>query len=307
MAGLKVSMICLIFMASVKSIQAQQNAMTLHATCDDRMKVYFDGELQPETDAMKWWEAVSQLSIPAGTRVLAIECKDVGMGGGVLASTSTGLKTDSSWRCSNEVIEGWTQPGFVFPPDTFASANTLGNNTVSPWINDNLGPRPDIQADAQWIWAAGSTGAWAGCRIEIGPNGLCPSSYIYTAGDVAGWGSLPGGGLSSVDNIETCAGHCDANSNCCSFEYSPMTKKCNLNSECQPTKDVFEDFNFCVKAEAPSTTPSTTPSATTSTTPTTTPTTTLSSTQSTTPTTTGDSVKWVPAPITLLAILLLLF
>ena len=107
--------------------------MTLNATCDNEMKVYFDGELQPETAAMKNWGQTSQLSIPAGTRVLAIECKDVGGEGGILASTSTGLKTDSSWRCSSEVIEGWTQPGFVFPPDTFASANTLGDNTVSHW------------------------------------------------------------------------------------------------------------------------------------------------------------------------------
>jgi len=285
MAGLKVSMICLIFMASVKSIQAQQNAMTLHATCDDQMKVYFDGELQPETDAMKHWERVSQLSIPAETRVLAIECKNVVGEAGILASTSTGLKTDSSWRCSSEVIEGWTQPDFVIAPDTFATANTLGDNTKNPF--GPWGPRPDIQADAEWIWAAGSTGAWAGCRIEIGPNGLCPSSYIYTAGDVGGWGSLPGGRLTSVDNSETCAGHCDANSNCCSFEYSPMTKKCNLNSECQPTKEVFEDFNFCVKAQAPSQGSTTTNTTTTN--------------------TTSDSVKWVPAPITLLAILLLLF
>ena len=80
-----------------------------------------------------------------------------------------------------------------------------------------------------------------------GPNGLCPSSYIYTAGDVRGWGSLPGGTFTSVDNSETCAGHCDANSNCCSFEYSPRTKNCNLNSECRPTYGVFEDYNFCVK------------------------------------------------------------
>jgi len=287
MAGLKVSLICLVFMASVKSNQAQPlpetlYAVTLHATCDDHMKVYFDGELQPETDAMNTWEAVSQLTIPAGTRVLAIECKDVGQNKGILASTSTGLKTDSSWRCSSTQIEGWTQPDFVFPPDSFASANTLGNNTVSPWIQDHLSPRPDIQADAQWIWAAGSAGPWAGCRIEIGPNGLCPSSYIYTAGDVRGWGSLPGGTFTSVDNSETCAGHCDANSNCCSFEYSPRTKNCNLNSECRPTYGVFEDYNFCVKAQAPSQ-------------------------GSTTTNTTSDSVKWVPAPITLLAILLLLF
>merc|ERR550517_2075230 len=106
------------------------------------MKVYFDGELQPETPAMKDWGAVSQLSIPAGTRILAIECKDVGGVKGILASTSTGLKTDSSWRCSSEVIEGWTQPGFVFPPDTFPSANTLGNNGVQPW-----GVRPGILDD----------------------------------------------------------------------------------------------------------------------------------------------------------------
>jgi len=286
MAGLKVSLICLVFMASVKSNQAQQNAMTLHATCDDQMKVYFDGELQPETAAMKNYGQTSQLSIPAGTRVLAIECKDLhqgqaGNGYGILASTSTGLKTGTAWRCSGTVIEGWTQPGFVFPPDTFPSANTLGNRSVSDWIKWGNGPRPDILGDAEWIWTAGSTGPWAGCRIEIGPNGLCPSSYIYTAGDVGGWGSLPGGRLTSVDNIETCAGHCDANSNCCSFEYSPRTKKCNLNSECQPTKEVFEDFNFCVKAQG--------------------------STTTTTTNTTSDSVKWVPAPITLLAILLLLF
>ena len=129
------------FISQAQPLPETLYAVTLHATCDDHMKVYFDGELQPETDAMNTWEAVSQLTIPAGTRVLAIECKDVGQNKGILASTSTGLKTDSSWRCSSTQIEGWTQPDFVFPPDSFASANTLGNNTVSPWIQDHLSPR----------------------------------------------------------------------------------------------------------------------------------------------------------------------
>ena len=98
------------------------------------MKVYFDGELQPESPAMKDWTKTSQLSIPAGTRVLAIECKqDLHYQEGILASTSTGLKTGTSWRCSSTAIDGWTRPDFVFPPDTFASANTLGNNGVQPW------------------------------------------------------------------------------------------------------------------------------------------------------------------------------
>ena len=112
---------------------AEQIAMTLNATCDNEMKVYFDGELQPETAAMNIWMETSQLSIPAGTRVLAIECKDTGAQEGILASTSTGLKTGTSWRCSSSAIDGWTRPDFVFPPDTFASANTLGNNGAQPW------------------------------------------------------------------------------------------------------------------------------------------------------------------------------
>ena len=110
-----------------------------------------------------------------------------------------------------------------------------------------------LQCGETWCgesWCHGDC-VWVNDQCEsgylLGPNGLCPSSYIYTVGDVAGWGSLPGGRLSSVDDIETCAGHCDANSNCCSFEYSPRTKNCNLNSECRPTQGVFEDYNFCVK------------------------------------------------------------
>ena len=78
-----------------------------------------------------------------------------------------------------------------------------------------------------------------------GPTGHCPFSYIYAGGDVPGYGI--GNGIFSVENISSCAGHCAANSNCCSFEYSPSKKNCNLNTECQPTTEVHEDYNFCVK------------------------------------------------------------
>ena len=78
------------------------------------------------------------------------------------------------------------------------------------------------------------------------PNGTCPASYTYVAGDVPGVG-VGVGSLPSVDNIESCAGHCDISSNCCSFEYSPRRKLCNLNSECQPTIEVYQDYEFCVK------------------------------------------------------------
>ena len=112
----------------------KKTATPLNATCDDVMKVYFDGEEQSQTPAMKKHNEISQLSIPAGTRVVAIECQNLGGGYGILASTSTGLKTDTSWRCSSRMIEDWTKPSFVFPPETFASAKILGNSARLPYI-----------------------------------------------------------------------------------------------------------------------------------------------------------------------------
>ena len=78
-----------------------------------------------------------------------------------------------------------------------------------------------------------------------GPTGSCLEPYyIYIAGDVIGWGSI---NSQKGHNITSCAGLCDANPNCCSFEFSPRTKTCNLNWQCQPTAKVFQDYNFCVK------------------------------------------------------------
>ena len=81
-------------------------------------------------------------------------------------------------------------------------------------------------------------------RATQGPIGYCPEPYVYVAGDVIGEGIRC---IKRVYNFASCARHCDANSNCCSFEYSPKKHMCNLNSECQPTAKVWEDFNFCVK------------------------------------------------------------
>merc|ERR1712218_431839 len=77
-----------------------------------------------------------------------------------------------------------------------------------------------------------------------GPTGSCPHSYTYLGGDV------PGGGIRQIEpvnSINSCAGHCNANSNCCSFEYSRRRRRCNLNLECRPTHNVHQDFDFCVK------------------------------------------------------------
>jgi len=134
---------------------------TLRATCDDVMKVYFDGVLQSETAGMRNWPVTSYLNIPTNTRVLAIECKNLGAQEGILASTTTGLKTDASWLCSKIQVGGWTLPNFV-PTYDFAPANREGTNGVAPW-----GARPGILVQAEWIWPAGTSTNEAYCRIEL--------------------------------------------------------------------------------------------------------------------------------------------
>jgi len=134
----------------------------LHATCDNQMKVYFDGELQEEDDAMRDWRKTSELTIPAGTRVVAIECQDLGAQEGILASAEGGLLTSSlSWECATEPVAGWTMPGFVAPQDTFATAKGLGTHGVRPW-----GVRPGISEEAEWIWPGGDS-TFAACRTNL--------------------------------------------------------------------------------------------------------------------------------------------
>ena len=93
------------------------------------MKVYFDGILQEQDDAMADWAKTSELTIPAGTQVLAIECKDLGSQEGILASTNDGLVTNLDWRCSYEGL-----PGIFAPLNTFASPQSYGKNGVHPWF-----------------------------------------------------------------------------------------------------------------------------------------------------------------------------
>ena len=36
---------------------------------------------------------------------------------------------------------------------------------------------------------------------------------------------------------------------CCSYEYSPKEKTCNLNKNCKPTEEQTKDFKLCVESK----------------------------------------------------------
>jgi len=133
----------------------------LSATCGGWMDVFIDGDQQRKTGSMHDWSKTSLFVIPKYTNVLAIGCIwTPGGPEGILASTMTGLKTDSSWKCSNEPGVDWFLPGLN--PPGFTNANSNGTNGVAPW-----GERPGIRTDAEWIWPVGTSTYVAGCRLEL--------------------------------------------------------------------------------------------------------------------------------------------
>merc|ERR1719312_2344450 len=80
-------------------------------------------------------------------------------------------------------------------------------------------------------------------------TGDCPQGYKLTPGDIPGWGDSikPGGYLNQ--NMGQCKDLCNANNLCCSFEWSPTERRCNLNQECVPTEGKYKDYLFCHKRE----------------------------------------------------------
>ena len=121
-------------------------AMTLHATCHNEMKVYFDGVLQPSDPAMAHYWLSSQLTIPGGTQVLAIECLNREGQEGILASTDKGVVTDETWSCSRDPVDGWTGPGFQDTSGSFTTPVLQGTNGAAPW-----GFIKGIEGRATWI------------------------------------------------------------------------------------------------------------------------------------------------------------
>jgi len=86
----------------------------------------------------------------------------------------------------------------------------------------------------------------------------CPSGYQLRTGDVAGLGNSAAFGAeastSPIASADACAARCSARPTCLSFEYSPTTKICSLNTAAAPDvgSSNYQDYLFCSKSEAAS-------------------------------------------------------
>ena len=138
------------------------------------MKVYIDGQLQPAQTSDNIWGHVSTYSVPSTTTVIGIECEDLHVYGGILASLSNGVVTDDGWSCSTQHVPGWSQPSFTATGSQWFSATEHGANGVSPWATIT-----GISSGAQWIW---SPNYLHGDRQMYCRRVLTPRKYMSLAG-----------------------------------------------------------------------------------------------------------------------------
>ena len=135
--------------------------VSLTITADDIFYVYHDGGVV--LTAYHWADAHT-VSLD-NVCVLAIKAENTGDGAGLLASTSTGVVTDTSWKCSSGggAVEqtGWHLPGF--DDSALAQAHEIALNDGSWWLHVVAGINPA----AQWIWSQNTTDDVIYCRKSL--------------------------------------------------------------------------------------------------------------------------------------------
>ena len=127
-------------------------------TCDNEMEIFADGQsLGKDIN----WRKPTTYNVPANTRVLSVAGKDKGSKFGIIGSTSHGLVTNETWKCSSysDLPSEWNSPDF--DDQDWPLAKVIANNGASPW-----GKILGIAETAKWIWANNNED-FVYCRLKL--------------------------------------------------------------------------------------------------------------------------------------------
>ena len=132
-------------------------AVTLTITADNAVYVYHNGAVVLSSGD---WRVADDVSLENAC-VLAVKAIDHGGGWfGILASTSTGVVSDATWKCRSSHQPGWHLASF--DDSAWSRADVMGAHGDTPWGYLNA-----IDAQAKWIWAHGIAGGVVYCRKSI--------------------------------------------------------------------------------------------------------------------------------------------
>ena len=135
----------------------------LAVTGDDQVWVYKDGV---EVFYSGVWDEGHWVNL-GHTCLLALKAAESGYYyHGVLASSSTGMVTDETWKCSAVHEDGWNL--LAFDDSAWLAASVYGANGDS-----RLQYISPISSGAKWIWAQGAAAGTVYCRKLICGAGAC--------------------------------------------------------------------------------------------------------------------------------------
>ena len=140
-----------------RHVPVSVTTVTLTITADDQVYVYHGGELVLVDINYRVAQSVV-LDEPCVLAVYAVNLRGVAA---ILASTSTGVVTDVSWKCSDVEQTGWHLAGFN--DSAWSQARIIAPNDGSFWPGVIAG----INSEAKWIWAQTTSATVAYCRKTL--------------------------------------------------------------------------------------------------------------------------------------------
>ena len=135
-----------------------------NVTCDNHLKVWVDGVHYPSVLDDSWPD-VSTVTIPAGSEVIALSCRDYdGVARGILGSSNTGIVTNQvNWVCSRDEEVGWQTTSFDdsswINPTSYSIYGSPLYNGAGPW-----GWVAGVDGSAEWVWLGSSTSSAGGAK-----------------------------------------------------------------------------------------------------------------------------------------------
>ena len=129
--------------------------LTLRINCDDHLTLYLDG-VQQEGPNLKIWNQESTFETSADLGIIAAKCHNTGGPGGLVGSLEDErgdviFDTNTGWKCSAVLEDGWEQPEFQDTSSNWQNAKKVADHDGSqPWTNMVVG---QISRDAEWIWS----------------------------------------------------------------------------------------------------------------------------------------------------------
>ena len=139
----------------------------MKVVCDDVTTIFVDGEEKAAVGTGAW-DQVATVQIPVSTKVVGIQCKNNGGPYGIMAEVvdSSGevvTVTDESWRCSNQIDDGWSNSGF----SAGVGWELAAYNTRHPNYNIDTGAWKGMSPAKKVIWTGSAADVTVYCRKDM--------------------------------------------------------------------------------------------------------------------------------------------